>query len=488
MSPPCPRFHSLVLLLSIVLQCILSVCGEIRTIDDTYGDSVTGATPVYPNEDCWNEGPGCSACVLQPDPSEAHNGTWHDTTSNICTTQYPPTHSVTFSFNGTALSVYCIIVSQGPATWFTNLSFTLDGEISNTQFSPSVVASTYGFQYNSRVFIISSLSNEQHTFTMSAMTGSSASVLLFDYAEYTYEDPTPATPSPTSTTSTSSSTSSTSSTSSSTSATSTDSPSPASTTSFSESRSSGSRSSQTTASSSSSATQSGTSEASVSTFGSTNPATTSVPSALGSHSASHTTIVAGAAAGGSVAIFLVIVVGVLIYIRRKKRAQFVPTTNILDDGDGDGDDSSAQPLDEGNTSPESTGQTGGWPPRRSRPLMTLANPCDSGSTVLSIPLMLNKKNELGSAECLSAKVDARSGYRHEHDVPALPSSSDGDTLLDTAVQSLDGGNVSSADRRDGAVWQVEMTVLRQEMAQEMARLREQTAVYATVPPPPPPYV
>ncbi|KAH9930967.1 uncharacterized protein B0H18DRAFT_872741 [Fomitopsis serialis] len=189
MSPPCPRFHSLVLLLSIVLQCILSVCGGIRTIDDTYGDSVTGATPVYSNEDCWNEGPGCSACTFQPNTSEAHNGTWHDTTSNVCNNQdvsSPSTHSVNFSFTGTALTVYCIMVSQGPVAWLTNLSFTLDGEISNTAFSPSPVASTYGFQYNVNVFSKSALSNEQHTFAMSAIAGSSASVLLFDYAEYTY--------------------------------------------------------------------------------------------------------------------------------------------------------------------------------------------------------------------------------------------------------------------------------------------------------------
>lgn len=79
---------------------------ELRTIDDTYGDSVTGAKPVYSSggKDCWNQGPGCTACVLQPDPSKAYNGTWHETTSNMCdnaeSDQSSTGHSVSFNFTG----------------------------------------------------------------------------------------------------------------------------------------------------------------------------------------------------------------------------------------------------------------------------------------------------------------------------------------------------------------------------------------------------
>ncbi|KAH9930987.1 uncharacterized protein B0H18DRAFT_1143755 [Fomitopsis serialis] len=214
-----------------------------------------------------------------------------------------------------------------PATWITNLSFTLDGEISNTQFSPSAVASTYGFQYNVNSCDFEATRIRRRTFVVDqcnlhGFSFASEHDFIFGIAEQ----------------------------------------------SFTEQPDHGILVIQYDPERNL--------KGGVSTSGSTNPATTSVTSALGSHSASHTTIVAGAAAGGSVAVFLVLV-GVLIYIRRKKRAQPVPTTNILrksrydntvDDGDGDGDDSSAQPLGQDN-SPEGPGQTGGRPPRQSRPLM-----------------------------------------------------------------------------------------------------------------------
>ena len=79
---------------------------ELRTIDDTYGDSLTGAKPDYSSggNDCWFQGPGCTECVLQPDPSKAYNGTWHDTTSTRCgndaSDQSNAGHSVSFNFTG----------------------------------------------------------------------------------------------------------------------------------------------------------------------------------------------------------------------------------------------------------------------------------------------------------------------------------------------------------------------------------------------------
>jgi hypothetical protein len=49
-----------------------------RTIDDTYGDSVTGELPVYWHT--WNASP-CAQCSVQPDLSKARRGTWHSTKS-----------------------------------------------------------------------------------------------------------------------------------------------------------------------------------------------------------------------------------------------------------------------------------------------------------------------------------------------------------------------------------------------------------------------
>ena len=67
-----------------------------RTIDDYFGDSVTGRQVEYSGY--WNVGQTCFGCAIHPDADEAHAGTWHDVTSN-----YPNTSIadyVTMQFNG----------------------------------------------------------------------------------------------------------------------------------------------------------------------------------------------------------------------------------------------------------------------------------------------------------------------------------------------------------------------------------------------------
>lgn len=66
-----------------------------RTIDDQWGDSVTGALPVYSAN--WNYGPDCTVCQVVPSQSMAFENTWHDTTSTIPNTSG---HSVTLGFTG----------------------------------------------------------------------------------------------------------------------------------------------------------------------------------------------------------------------------------------------------------------------------------------------------------------------------------------------------------------------------------------------------
>lgn len=63
-----------------------------RTIDDTYGDSVTGLKVVYNSP--WNTGQLCPGCRVQPDAAEAFEGTWHDTTTG------GTAHYATMKFNG----------------------------------------------------------------------------------------------------------------------------------------------------------------------------------------------------------------------------------------------------------------------------------------------------------------------------------------------------------------------------------------------------
>ncbi|KAH9930966.1 uncharacterized protein B0H18DRAFT_120087 [Fomitopsis serialis] len=185
-----PRFciHHLFLIL---LHSVF-VFAETRTIDDTFGDSVTGEIPNYSSSDCWSQGPDCSGCFLQPDASKAYNGTWHDTSSNTCSGNdandpFKAGHGVTFTFVGTSLAVFVIMVSQGPTTWPTNLSFSLDGETSYAAFPINLNGDSYEFDYHVPVFDNSLLNNSLHTFTMAAQQGTSGSTLLFDYATYNFD-------------------------------------------------------------------------------------------------------------------------------------------------------------------------------------------------------------------------------------------------------------------------------------------------------------
>ena len=74
------------------------VSAEIRTIDDTYGDSVTGVLPAYSDTNCWNPNP-CSICTLQPNASRTYNGTWHDTTRSL-SGEFSVAKSIEISFIG----------------------------------------------------------------------------------------------------------------------------------------------------------------------------------------------------------------------------------------------------------------------------------------------------------------------------------------------------------------------------------------------------
>lgn len=82
--------------LIIVIQQTFSLAFAMRinrTIDDTYGDSITGLQVVYSG---WNTGQLCPGCAVQPDASATFEGSWHDTTS--WNGDAPP--SATMRFNG----------------------------------------------------------------------------------------------------------------------------------------------------------------------------------------------------------------------------------------------------------------------------------------------------------------------------------------------------------------------------------------------------
>jgi hypothetical protein len=51
------------------------------TIDDENGDEVTGVLPVYQPSTAWSPGTACPTCWAKPDPANATDGTWHDTSA-----------------------------------------------------------------------------------------------------------------------------------------------------------------------------------------------------------------------------------------------------------------------------------------------------------------------------------------------------------------------------------------------------------------------
>ncbi|KAI0760664.1 hypothetical protein C8Q74DRAFT_246112 [Fomes fomentarius] len=138
-----------------------------RTIDDTYGDSVTGWLPHFmPNS--WVKGAPCSDC---------HNGTVSEI---IYYDGSDDGRNITMQFTGTSVYVYHILIQS-----LTNLSFTLD-EASAGSYLWVPTASAHDPQYNVPVYVNEGLENREHTL-VTHLVGP-ASIGRFDYVVYTFDD------------------------------------------------------------------------------------------------------------------------------------------------------------------------------------------------------------------------------------------------------------------------------------------------------------
>ncbi|KAJ7221603.1 hypothetical protein GGX14DRAFT_670431 [Mycena pura] len=152
-----------------------------RTIDDQFGDSVSGVLPVYTPLSVWNLGTSCPDCEVHPDPALAFNHTWHDSS------QFPggAPVSLTLQFVGTAISVFCIVPPLAPNVISRySLNYNLDGGAATGTFSLSP-NSTTAFLYNVSVVALQALPNQAHTLSISTDDGINGSIFLFDYAVYT---------------------------------------------------------------------------------------------------------------------------------------------------------------------------------------------------------------------------------------------------------------------------------------------------------------
>ena len=200
-----PFLHALFYL--ILLSRLVAATSLTVAIDDTYGDAMTGAMPAYGPSTAWTQGQPCnsgdSECLVDPDPKQAHNGTWHvSSNSNL---EAPP-RTIDLSFEGTPLfycvanrdahpgikgdsiNVYCII-SEDNRTQIAvaNMTFELDGQqVGNFFHEPSGAmdgAGNYAIQYNVAVYQSHPITQGKHTLRISLIGYSS---VYFDYALYTY--------------------------------------------------------------------------------------------------------------------------------------------------------------------------------------------------------------------------------------------------------------------------------------------------------------
>ncbi|TDL24136.1 hypothetical protein BD410DRAFT_719993 [Rickenella mellea] len=153
-----------------------------KTIDDVFGDDTTAALPTYSPGTAWHRGDQCDGCLVQPDTTQAFDGTWHDATHSAADTQ--PVF-MELSFNGSAIYVYGILANQVPfATTATNLTFTLDGAVVGTFVH--VPDSSSDFIYNVPFYTNPSLPMGQHTLHIESNAVTQSALILFDYAIYTY--------------------------------------------------------------------------------------------------------------------------------------------------------------------------------------------------------------------------------------------------------------------------------------------------------------
>ncbi|KAF7298894.1 hypothetical protein MIND_00837400 [Mycena indigotica] len=155
-----------------------------RTIDDTNGDSMTGAIPVYqPNESGVWAGPSCVGCAIVPDTSLAHDGTWSAATYNAGL----GIMNISMDFTGTAVYVFFILANfqDEGITTTTKASFSVDGVQRGT--FDHVPSDSFELQYDQLVFAETGLANTPHRLVVWTVADTDIYV-NFDYALYTFED------------------------------------------------------------------------------------------------------------------------------------------------------------------------------------------------------------------------------------------------------------------------------------------------------------
>ncbi|KAJ7463782.1 hypothetical protein FB451DRAFT_1043042 [Mycena latifolia] len=162
-------------MLAQVYGCLCAVSN--RTIDDFYGDEITGSHPIYEPLNAWNTDGNCTGCFAKADPSMTFQRSWHDSVS----ASLPPS-SVEIHFTGSTIYLFCVVTNTVPDTnTLTNLTFSLDGTLLPGGYT-RIPDNSSDILYNVSVLAAQGLTNASHILV--ARTASQ-SLFLFDYAIYT---------------------------------------------------------------------------------------------------------------------------------------------------------------------------------------------------------------------------------------------------------------------------------------------------------------
>lgn len=175
-----------------------------RTIDDEFGDSVTGQKPIFlpATPGIW-EGETCTGCRFQPDKAVAFKGTWNAATFRPEEPGGSGPISFDLSFKGLRFVIYCIMpnhlqlgtaiyiffiaanqIAGGIITTLMECNFTLDGQ--QAGFFQHIPNASQDFEYNVLAFNRTGLRNVDHTVSATAGGVNYHLLLNFDYAIYTY--------------------------------------------------------------------------------------------------------------------------------------------------------------------------------------------------------------------------------------------------------------------------------------------------------------
>jgi hypothetical protein len=169
--------HFLIAFQCIALQPLLATVtthATCITVDDadltqwSYTGPWNAITPTDP----------CSACATQPDPTQAFNHTWHDSSLPV---------TARLVFTGIAIEVYTICPPYNASGYYgTNFTFLLDAADDGTFRGPQPACAN--FVYNYLVYARTNLTPGEHSFVISNSPfpglNYSTSDLVLDYAIY----------------------------------------------------------------------------------------------------------------------------------------------------------------------------------------------------------------------------------------------------------------------------------------------------------------